>query len=470
MATSAASRDSDVVKYDCCTICEKERSVEVYAEFYCKRCLTYFCRTCINSHRQHGWWFNKKYPYGMDKIMKWPLSTKMESSLFACVIHKGQKLKMYCRYHSELCCSRCVERYHRQCIQVTTLTLAGTRTLTDFKNLSVRTENTLLQIKQCQIHQEDRVKSLNVSYNEHERLIVDGMRLNIISFLLLCETSTVNKGHKHIQYTVNEMREKIKNLLADFEKSTVKENKIELTIKKAPLMSVRYRCIRFHYELFHLHVFIQKVRDKSDLSFIASKKCQEKIQLSDTFLKETFPNHVLTVNGKSEYYVRIPSDSDTCWISGACVLPDRQVMVADGSNNNKVKLLDQQYQMVSHCDVAAHIEDMCLITPSEVAVAVDDDDTHEVQFITVTQRQLVTGRKLLLQHSCKGIAHYQGDLLIADGNALFKYSLSGKQVCRLYQDRSDTWTDSQTSGRWDVKSRKPSWITYSSVDWVKCSV
>ncbi|KAH3881993.1 hypothetical protein DPMN_005921 [Dreissena polymorpha] len=113
MATSGISRNSDVVKYYCCTICETERSVEVDADFYCKTCLKYFCRTCIHSHKQHRRWFNKKSPYGTDKIMKWPLSKKMETSLLTCVIHKGEKLTMYCTDHSHLCCSKCVELNHR---------------------------------------------------------------------------------------------------------------------------------------------------------------------------------------------------------------------------------------------------------------------------------------------------------------------------------------------------------------------
>ncbi|KAH3896001.1 hypothetical protein DPMN_020172 [Dreissena polymorpha] len=113
MATSGISRNSDVVMYYCCTICKTERSVEIDADFYCEKCLKYFCRTCINSHRQHGWWFYKKSPYGKVKIRKWPLSKKMETSLLICIIHKREKLTMFCPDHNHLCCSKCVELNHR---------------------------------------------------------------------------------------------------------------------------------------------------------------------------------------------------------------------------------------------------------------------------------------------------------------------------------------------------------------------
>ncbi|KAH3749771.1 hypothetical protein DPMN_184284 [Dreissena polymorpha] len=61
----------------------------------------------------------------------------------------------------------------------------------------------------------------------------------------------------------------------------------------------------------------------------------------------------------------MPRDSDECRISVICCLPDEQILVAD-LNNKKVKLLDQQYQMVSHCSVTTKPWDMCQITPRPV--------------------------------------------------------------------------------------------------------
>ncbi|KAH3815724.1 hypothetical protein DPMN_144255 [Dreissena polymorpha] len=117
-------------------------------------------------------------------------------------------------------------------------------------------------------------------------------------------------------------------------------------------------------------------------------------------------------------------------------------MLADYTNKN-VKLLNQQYKVVSHCGVAAYIEDICLITPSEVAVPVNEwGNTHS---------QLALGRKFQLQHICYGIAHHQGDMYITSENALYKYSLSHKQVCKLYEDQSGAWTVSRcaVSPIWD---------------------
>ncbi|KAH3818806.1 hypothetical protein DPMN_120532 [Dreissena polymorpha] len=112
------------------------------------------------------------------------------------------------------------------------------------------------------------------------------------------------------------------------------------------------------------------------------------------------PNKVFTVQGKSVQHVKISSDSTECSIAAICVLPDRQVLVADNNTEN-VKLLDQQNQVSSHWSVTGRPVGMLEITPSEVAVTVNDaPKIHEVQFITVKNMQLVIGRKLQLQHTC----------------------------------------------------------------------
>ncbi|KAH3800235.1 hypothetical protein DPMN_153866 [Dreissena polymorpha] len=79
---------------------------------------------------------------------------------------------------------------------------------------------------------------------------------------------------------------------------------------------------------------------------------------------------------------------------------------------------------------------MCQITPSEVVVAVDDNNIHEVQFITVKTRQLLPGRKFQLQHRCNGIANHQRYLFVTSGTTLYKYSLGGKLVSKVYENTS----------------------------------
>ncbi|XP_052262164.1 uncharacterized protein LOC127866011 [Dreissena polymorpha] len=438
MATSAFSRNFDLVKYYCCTICEKERSVEIDAEFYCKKCRKYYCKPCIHSHRKHGWWFNKKSPYGKDKIMKWPRSKKMENYLITCNIHKDETITALCNGHSELCCSRCVELNHSQCSKVTPINELTDMQPTDLQGLSVELETVLGEIKSLQISQELSVQALLRTYKEHVAVMIEQMRGNLnfnIDDIDECGNSYVGTSGGHEQYLKEEMCRSVLFILNEFDNITVKElNEMrdEVISIKGSVTSSIHKCTSLHNDLSHFHEFVQKIGDNKELCLIASIKCKHIIQQALTLLGKS--SKVFNVQSITKHNVRIPSDKRICNIGGICVLPDGHVLVVDCTNQN-VKMLNQQYQVVSHWDVNARPVDICLITPSEVAVAVNDHDSkiHEVQFITVNQGKLVPGRKFQLQHECSGIDHHQGVLFVISSEELYKYTLNGKQVCSLYR-------------------------------------
>ncbi|XP_052248343.1 uncharacterized protein LOC127856280 isoform X2 [Dreissena polymorpha] len=114
-------------------------------------------------------------------------------------------------------------------------------------------------------------------------------------------------------------------------------------------------------------------------------------------------------------------------------------------NNKRVKLLNHHYQVVGHCDLTASPEDMCQITSSEVAIAVDMKKTHEVLFVSVNGVRLVKDRKLTFQHRCYGIAFNQkyNQLYLTTGTALYNYSISGVLLKKLYEDIAGDYTVSR---------------------------
>ncbi|KAH3693673.1 hypothetical protein DPMN_081113 [Dreissena polymorpha] len=106
------------------------------------------------------------------------------------------------------------------------------------------------------------------------------------------------------------------------------------------------------------------------------------------------PDQILTVKSKSEYSVRLSSDTyQTNQINGICCLPSGQVIVTD-SNSSKVKLLDQHFYVSSHCDVSDRPWCISQITFSEIAVTCSND----VQFISVSNGQLLNGKRFQLYH------------------------------------------------------------------------
>ncbi|KAH3818929.1 hypothetical protein DPMN_120657 [Dreissena polymorpha] len=266
--------------------------------------------------------------------------------------------------------------------------------------------------------------------------MIEQMCGNLNTYIDEWDNNSVGTSGDNEQYLKEEMCRSVLSIVNEFDNITVKElneMRYEVISITGSITSSIHKCTSLHNDLLQLLEIVQKIGDNKELCLIASIKCKHIIQQALTLLGKS--GKVFKVQGKSEYNVRIPSGSGKCYMTGICVLPDGQVLVGDWKN---VKLLNQQYQVVSHLD--AWPFDICLIAPSEVAVTVNASNIHEVQFITVNQGKLVPGRKFQLQHECRGIAHQNGDLFVTSCQELYKYSLNGKLICRLYEDRSADWT------------------------------
>ncbi|KAH3794823.1 hypothetical protein DPMN_148362, partial [Dreissena polymorpha] len=327
-----------------------------------------------------------------------------------------------------------------QCRKVTQISELTNSQPTGLEGLSVELETVLGEIKTLQISQEASIQSLQRTYKEHREVMIEQMCCNLNTYIDECDNNSVGTSGGNEQYLKEEMCRSVLFIVNEFDNITAKElNEIreEVISMTGSVTSSIHKCTSLHNDLSQLLEIVQKIGDNKELCLIANIKCKHIIQQALTLLGKS--GKALNLQIITEHNVRIPSDKVVCDIRGICVLPDGQVLVVDWNNDN-VKLLNQQYQVVSHWDVKAKPLDICLITPSEVAVAVNTSNIHEVQFITVNQGKLVSGRKFQLQHECRGIGHHQGDLFVTSGQELYKYSLNGKLICRLYQDRSADWT------------------------------
>ncbi|KAH3824495.1 uncharacterized protein LOC127832611 [Dreissena polymorpha] len=432
---STMDKGSDSFTDFCCSSC-LEHKIDQWADFYCNNCQKFYCAKCINPH---GQLFGKHVTYGRGDTSKWPVIKEVEDFLRKCDLHGEEDLKMFCNDHSQLCCTNCAFLNHRQCAKVTLMSESVKGPPPDLQKVSKKIQTILETLKKLENNWNTNMQSLQVSYNKQ-------------------------------LHEIHQTRKKINTMLDEIEKTTVKELDAEMTTLKASLKTDLDNCSKLKNELKHLSDAIHDIVDKSkaELSFIASWKCQEKIRQSESYLSEnavqaerlltfqadidieqfiaklsglgrivlSYADHVFTVQGKSEYNVIIPRDcSSSCAIIAICVLSNDQILLADNFNCC-VKLLDQQYQVIGHCDLSAHPNDICQITPSKVAVTMDKDTTNEIQFVSVNGGRLVKGRKLQFQHTCGGIAHDQKDLYLTTGTALYKYSMNGDLLTTLHADTS----------------------------------
>ncbi|KAH3858363.1 hypothetical protein DPMN_100986 [Dreissena polymorpha] len=307
------------------------------------------------------------------------------------------------------------------------------------KQLSINLQTIMDQLNMLRSEQEARIQLMEVSYSKRMQDIRD-------------------------------MRNKLNATLDELENTTVKELDEIRTTLQTSIMNDVDNCRRLKDELLKLDDAVQSLSEKSkkEIQFIASRKCLVKIQESETYLKKNSvkdhsliifqadidiehylskksglgriavknPNQVLTVKRRSEYIVNISSDTNTCNIQGICVMPSGHFIVVDDENTN-VKLLDLQYNIVSHCDLSGTLKDICLITSIEVAVIIG----FNVQFISVKNGQLINGRSFQLSHGSVGIAHHQGALYVTSGTALYHYTLTGTLVKKMFEDTGGRYGD-----------------------------
>ncbi|XP_052234229.1 tripartite motif-containing protein 66-like [Dreissena polymorpha] len=258
MATGSVHKSSDLVKDYDCGACE-EKHFEKSAEFFCNTCLKLFCGECINLHNQL---YEKHVSFGRGDMNKWPLSKKTEDFLQICQVHKGEKLKMFCHGHSQLCCTSCVLLSHRQCKAVTLISETGTRLSTDLQQFAVKIETAIKELKQLQSTREGNINYVDYSFSE-----------------LLQE--------------VRDVRQKLNASLDELEKVTIKELEDARTAMKDSLKIDVDNCIRLKDELKQLTEAVQELDDKKnkeELSFIAGRKCMDKAQESEKFLKRNCVN------------------------------------------------------------------------------------------------------------------------------------------------------------------------------------
>ncbi|KAH3720639.1 hypothetical protein DPMN_063541 [Dreissena polymorpha] len=144
------------------------------------------------------------------------------------------------------------------------------------------------------------------------------------------------------------------------------------------------------------------------------------------------PDQIIKVKSSMKYSVKIEGEKGIFFITGICETASGELLITD-SNYYKVKLLDQTYKVVAHCDLPGGKLSMCSIDSSLVAVTVDNKEVH---FIRVTNGQLIKDRILKLEHYCRGIAHQHGNLYITDGGTLYLYTVDGRLVSKMYKDET----------------------------------
>ncbi|KAH3893911.1 hypothetical protein DPMN_018063 [Dreissena polymorpha] len=119
-------------------------------------------------------------------------------------------------------------------------------------------------------------------------------------------------------------------------------------------------------------------------------------------------------------------------------MPNGNIIIADDSNK-KVKMLDKNYRVICQCVLSSSPVSVCKISDDSLAAAVYDwTNFHEINFLAVTSDEnLVKTSAFTLNHPCTGVCHNMGLLYITSRTALYRYTLTGTLVDKMYEDTSN---------------------------------
>ncbi|XP_052782000.1 uncharacterized protein LOC128218382 [Mya arenaria] len=430
-----------------CSACEED-GLNTEAQHFCNQCTKYYCDNCVPVHNKL---YKRHAVLDRKNVKKWAAAPGTVDVLERCERHPGEALKLVCGDHDQLCCHMCVAVDHRQCLSIQHI-----------------------QDVAKDIHKDPEFRQLPQRVTELRKQIEDmkdDRRKNGVS---LRKTRTAIVGE------IKALRKKINDILDKMEKTTVQELDRLVADQELSIKKDMDSCTQIHDELKSIMDAIPN-KESSDKAppYIGFRKCEEKIRQaneilqniskivkykitfqkndgieenlasmakfgdineSNVFAKKTLPlfhqDHVFDSQGYKEYSAEMCSDKNRCDIEGVCELPGGEIVISDYSNC-KVKLLDQQYRVADHCDVPEYPFDVCHIGGNEVAVCVNfRDDRRELHFINMTKGKLVTTRKLCFMHRSYGVAHHGNTLYISSNTALYIYTMSGKKIKKLYEDKS----------------------------------
>jgi sugar lactone lactonase YvrE len=141
--------------------------------------------------------------------------------------------------------------------------------------------------------------------------------------------------------------------------------------------------------------------------------------------------------GKFDLNQKSDSHNDDYVFNGSVNLPDGKTVITDWKNK-KLKLLDTNYTLRSHCEVPGEPYSVCCISNQLVAVTLRDEKV--IQFVAIENMAMKLDKRFKIDEYCRGIAYHNDRLYVTVGGGegeihgqLRVYSMSGDLV-RIYAE------------------------------------
>ncbi|WAR26058.1 hypothetical protein MAR_011762 [Mya arenaria] len=420
---SSLHKASDLIHEFTCSPCEED-GLNFEAQNFCLDCSKYYCSRCES---KHGGLFKRHKVLDRKDVKKWAaVSGTVVGDVERCEHHPGKKVELFCGDHQKLCCHICVSVVHRQCsvIQHIPDVARGIYDKPEYKRLEKQIADIQSQIKKLQ---ESREKNQQCIRDSRAQILLE----------------------------IRALRRKFDQALDQLEQNTIKELDVMVATFEEQKKKIIEQSAQLTKDIKSLADSMAKTKTNNSLAYVGYSRCQKLITETKAFLEDntnkqevelafvlntglndlitsiislkwigviTNSSHVFKIENVKQLNAALRIDKKISNISGICELLSGELVLVD-NNNCRLKLLNQSYQIVDHCDVPTNPLDVCHIAGNELVVAVNSDkkNRHEVRFFNVMNSKLQQTRELSFNHTIRQIAHYSGRMYITSDTALYSY-------------------------------------------------
>ncbi|XP_045174683.2 uncharacterized protein LOC123535978 [Mercenaria mercenaria] len=416
----------------------------VEAHGFCVNCHEYLCRNCFKFHQRTK---ALKHHELLDKVSmaKKGVSTAVSTTeVFTerCMTHENEVIKFFCPTHEALGCTDCITMDHRACkIDYIPDKCADIGDSEEYRDIMKKLDRKVKEAEDVRNKAEVREKEIDAQYQsvlndiaKFRKEIND--RLDQLQTKI---TEVANKRKSQDKQIVKEAVDTCTNISSDVKKlqtslqdskSSNQNGQLYITIKRAKskIKSDEIKMMEQSLEKVNVQYKYEKCRDlekmlsKPDgfgkLSFtanIASPKKEESSK-SLTFIDE------INVKAKSD------KTFFKCDVSGCAALSSNKIVLIDGTNNNKLKVVDTDSKAIVQEKVIDPPPSGIAALPHD-QIAVTVQGTREILMMT-TAHKIATVRRIKVKERCRDVTYCQDRLyvLCTDPNCILTVDMQGKVV------------------------------------------
>ncbi|XP_069122453.1 probable E3 ubiquitin-protein ligase MID2 [Argopecten irradians] len=413
-----------------CMPCKKTKDKKVLAQFWCKTNKCLFCVSCKLNHHD----IIHTNCDAIDIITSTDFLPRTETNSKRCDKHK-KKITYYCVDHNSFGCSKCVTTGHRKCEEVAT-TEDYCETLDKGAKLVERTtymkeaadslESLVKNLhKYLQSIADDKESALQSIDDMEERFIqrMREMKKEITDDLI----AKYKEESGHLK-TASQKCERLKVAMQNTMESTVTAR------QKNDYMGTILLYQRGQTELDSWKDLVKEMRmmsssvclkhdaefDGTSMNFGKIIVQKQQIQFTDV-PGLTKPLSECELKEVRKMNIKMDSDQSDCSAHGIVITPDGSIVVGD-INNQNLKLINTDGDVVDELKVDRKPWDLCLVDNTTVAAAIGNG----VHVVTVTPSKLTLSNVINIGKQCHGITYRNGEFIVSSGKEVYRVTKDGK--------------------------------------------